>query len=36
MARNMLSRWTDFLTTDGENDWRKRYTEFEEQRLTQP
>ena len=21
---NMLSRWTDFLTTDGEKTWRKR------------
>lgn len=27
---NMLSRWTDFLTTDGEKDWRKRDEEFEE------
>lgn len=26
---NMLSRWTDFLTTDGEKEWRKRDTEFE-------
>ncbi len=26
---NMLSRWTDFLTTDGEKDWRKRDLEFE-------
>ncbi|HEY5462762.1 MAG TPA: DUF1572 family protein [Hanamia sp.] len=26
---NMLSRWTDFLTTDGEKDWRKRDAEFE-------
>lgn len=26
---NMLSRWTDFLTTDGEKDWRNRDTEFE-------
>lgn len=25
---NMLSRWTDFLTTDGEKDWRHRETEF--------
>ncbi len=25
---NMLSRWTDFLTTDGEKDTRKRDTEF--------
>lgn len=26
---NMLSRWTDFLTTDGEKQWRKRDEEFE-------
>ncbi len=26
---NMLSRWTDFLTTDGEKDWRDREAEFE-------
>lgn len=26
---NMLSRWTDFLTTDGEKDFRKRDREFE-------
>jgi hypothetical protein len=26
---NMLSRWTDFLTTDGEKEWRKRDDEFE-------
>ena len=25
---NMLSRWTDFLITDGEKDWRKRDEEF--------
>lgn len=25
---NMLSRWTDFLTTDGEKDWRNREGEF--------
>ena len=25
---NMLSRWTDFLTTDGEKEWRKRDQEF--------
>lgn len=35
MAGNMLSRWTDFLTTDGEKYWRNRDTEFEEQPLTQ-
>lgn len=26
---NMLSRWTDFLTSDGEKEWRKRDDEFE-------
>ena len=26
---NMLSRWTDFLTTDGNKPWRKRDEEFE-------
>ncbi|GAB3511890.1 DUF1572 domain-containing protein [Spirosoma knui] len=25
---NMLSRWTDFLTTDGEKEWRDREDEF--------
>jgi hypothetical protein len=34
MAGNMLSRFTDFLTTDGEKDWRNRDTEFEEQQLS--
>ena len=34
MAGNMLSRWTDFLTTDGEKGWRNRDTEFEEQQLS--
>ena len=29
MAGNMLSRWTDFLTTDGEKEWRQRDDEFE-------
>ncbi|HQW83241.1 MAG TPA: DUF1572 family protein [Ferruginibacter sp.] len=28
MAGNMLSRWTDFLTTDGEKPWRNRDVEF--------
>ncbi|WP_317900078.1 DUF1572 family protein [Aurantibacillus circumpalustris] len=27
---NMMSRWTDFLTTDGEKEWRQRDEEFEE------
>ncbi len=29
---NMISRWTDFLTTDGEKASRKRDTEFERDR----
>jgi hypothetical protein len=29
VSGNMLSRWTDFLTSDGEKDWRNRDTEFE-------
>lgn len=29
LSGNMLSRWTDFLTTDGEKPWRNRDTEFE-------
>lgn len=29
MHGNMMSRWTDFLTTDGEKPWRKRDEEFE-------
>ena len=28
---NMLSRWTDFLTTDGDKPWRERDAEFEDQ-----
>jgi len=28
MAGNMVSRWTDFLTTDGEKPWRNRDGEF--------
>jgi len=27
--RNMKSRWTDFLTSDGEKEWRNRDLEFE-------
>lgn len=26
---NMLSRWTDFLTSDGEKEWRNRDSEFD-------
>jgi hypothetical protein len=29
LSGNMLSRWTDFLTTDGEKEWRQRDGEFE-------
>jgi len=29
MHGNMLSRWTDFLTSDGEKEWRRRDEEFE-------
>lgn len=29
LAGNMLSRWTDFLTSDGEKSWRNRDAEFE-------
>lgn len=29
LSGNMLSRWTDFLTTDGEKEWRQRDAEFE-------
>ncbi|MEP5611021.1 MAG: DUF1572 family protein [Cyclobacteriaceae bacterium] len=30
LSGNMLSRWTNFLTEDGEKDWRNRDSEFEE------
>ncbi|MEO4004715.1 DUF1572 family protein [Flavobacterium sp. CAU 1735] len=30
LSGNMLSRWTDFLTTDGEKEGRNRDSEFEE------
>jgi hypothetical protein len=29
LSGNMLSRWTNFLTEDGEKDWRQRDDEFE-------
>lgn len=29
MYGNMLSRWTNFLTEDGEKEWRKRDAEFD-------
>ena len=31
---NMLSRWTNFLTEDGEKPWRQRDAEFEEKAAT--
>lgn len=34
MAGNMVSRWTDFLTTDGEKPSRNRDSEFIDQGLT--
>jgi uncharacterized damage-inducible protein DinB len=34
LAGNMISRWTDFLTTDGEKEGRNRDSEFEEQQLS--
>lgn len=34
ISGNMLSRWTDFLTTDGEKEWRNRDTEFIESPAT--
>ena len=33
LSGNMFSRWTDFLTTDGEKIWRNRDAEFEESNL---
>ena len=34
MSGNMLSRWTEFFTTDGEKEWRMRDEEFENVMLT--
>ncbi len=34
VSGNMLSRWTDFLITDGEKEWRLRDDEFEIQYLS--
>ena len=31
---NMMSRWTDFLSSDGEKEWRQRDAEFEPQALS--
>jgi hypothetical protein len=30
LSGNMQSRWTNFLTTDGEKEWRNRDAEFEQ------
>ena len=30
LSGNMISRWTDFLTSDGEKEWRNRDGEFDE------
>ena len=30
ISGNMLSRWTDFLESDGEKPWRQRDKEFED------
>ena len=34
VSGNMLSRWTDFLTTDGEKAWRQREEVFELQNFS--
>lgn len=34
LVGNMLSRFTNFLTSDGEKDWRNRDAEFENENLT--
>jgi hypothetical protein len=34
MHGNMLSRWSDFLTSDGEKSWRNRDQEFEDDLLS--
>lgn len=36
MHGNMLSRWTNFLTEDGEKEWRKRDDEFEVHQFSKP
>ncbi|MFQ5704714.1 MAG: DinB family protein [Gemmatimonadales bacterium] len=35
IAGNLKSRFTDFLTSDGEKPWRNRETEFEARQVTQ-
>lgn len=34
MVGNMISRWTDVFTSDGEKEWRMRDDEFEDELLT--
>jgi len=34
MYGNMLSRWTNFLTEDGEKEWRNRDAEFNEMKIS--
>lgn len=34
LSGNMLSRWTDFLSTDGEKEWRNRDAEFDNDATT--
>ena len=34
ISGNLASRFTDFLTTDGEKRWRNRESEFEDRRVT--
>ncbi|CAN5350516.1 DUF1572 domain-containing protein [soil metagenome] len=34
LAGNIISRWTDFLTTDGEKEWRNRDGEFESKKMS--
>ena len=36
VAGNLLSRWTDFLTTDGEKPWRNRDDEFVDSLVDRP
>ena len=35
VAGNLKSRFTDFLTADGEKPWRERESEFDERQVTQ-
>jgi hypothetical protein len=34
LSENKRSRWSDFLTTDGEKEWRNRDIEFEDKQLS--